>query len=155
MILLLGEGGSLSFNNNSTGDYAKKWTIDNSIFSLRTFLYPTETRLRPLGCLSSHACISQNGFPPEAMQTSLTVHHGMKALQEMKEPNTVRSGCHRWFAWHIYIGKHPPGVQLCPRSMCCCSCSLLGPRDSWLNAGLIAIKYKQTASAWRKGVRSL
>lgn len=89
MISLLGEGGSLSFNNNSTGDYAKKWTIDTSIFSLRTFLCPPETRIRCLGCLSSHICIGQDGFPPKSRADFLTVHHWIKALQEMKEPNTV------------------------------------------------------------------
>lgn len=83
------------------------------------------------------------------MQIS-SVHHWIEALQEMKEPETVGSGCHRWFARRIYVGKCPPGVLCCPGSVCCWSCSLLGLRDSWLHAGLTAIQHKWTANAWKK-----
>lgn len=109
-------GGSLSFNNNSTGDYAKMWTIDTSIFSLWTSLCPAETQSGPLGGLSSHGCIGQNGFCVRGCACFLTVHCWIKALQEVKEPSTVGSGCHRWFPWDADIDKHGLVSSFVPRA---------------------------------------
>ena len=58
--------------------------IDTSIFSLRTFLCPTETRWRPLGCLSIHVASVRRGSHLRGHADFLTVHRWIKALREMK-----------------------------------------------------------------------
>lgn len=124
--------------------------MNNRYQHIFTFFCLMETRLRPLGCRSSHACIGQNGFlPKEAMQISSQSITGSKRFRRWK--NQTLWGQDDTDSLHdVYVGKHHPGVQLCPRSMCCCNLSLLGLRDSWLNAGLIATRHKLTANAWKR-----
>lgn len=50
MILLLGEGVSLSFDNSSTGDYAM---INRYQHIFTKDFYLPDSELRPFGCLSS------------------------------------------------------------------------------------------------------
>lgn len=121
------------------------WTIDTSLFSLWISLSPTETRSGPSGGLSSHGCISQNGFQPK--RPCIFPHSPLldQSTSGGERAKHCGSGCHRWFPWDTDIDKHCPGVQLCPWSTGGHSCSLLGLRDSWWNPGLITVKHKWTA----------
>lgn len=133
-----GEGGSLSFNSNSTGYYAK-WAIDTSIFSLRTSLCLSKTKERPLGCLSSQVCIRQNGFHLRGRADFLTVHHWIKHFRRWKSHIHCEPGCHRCCVGHTDVGKHPLVVE------------------SWVTAGFIATEHKGAvnASLWNKCIRVL